>query len=118
MDNQNNCIDCGNFGTVCEKTGQCDACDKLIDDIIAHATEYCSICNKFLEYDTYPHLDPIYGDSCVITFGDCIICKEREFINPCCYDESKINRCTQCNVNLGVDNPRQLCRKTYCGNGV
>ena len=27
-----------------------------------------------------------------------------------------INRCTQCNVDMGQCNPRQLCGKTYCTN--
>ena len=27
-----------------------------------------------------------------------------------------INRCTICNVDMGDDNPRQLCRKWYCEN--
>ena len=25
-----------------------------------------------------------------------------------------INRCIICNIDMGPDNPRQLCRKTYC----
>ena len=26
------------------------------------------------------------------------------------------NRCTECNVDMGLCNPRQLCGKTYCSN--
>ncbi len=26
------------------------------------------------------------------------------------------NRCTDCNVDMGLSNPRQLCGKTYCSN--
>jgi hypothetical protein len=26
------------------------------------------------------------------------------------------NFCISCSINLGTDNPRQLCRKTYCDN--
>jgi len=25
-----------------------------------------------------------------------------------------INRCIICNIDMGPENPRQLCRKTYC----
>ena len=24
--------------------------------------------------------------------------------------------CLECGVDMGIDNPRQLCRKSYCGN--
>ena len=29
-----------------------------------------------------------------------------------------INKCVQCGVDMGPQNPRQLCRKTYCENEV
>jgi hypothetical protein len=25
-----------------------------------------------------------------------------------------MNRCTVCNIDIGINNPRQLCHKTYC----
>jgi hypothetical protein len=28
-----------------------------------------------------------------------------------------VNRCVECQADMGPDNPRQLCRKTYCENG-
>lgn len=31
-------------------------------------------------------------------------------------NEGMINRCTECNIDMGRCNPRQLCGKTYCQN--
>ena len=30
------------------------------------------------------------------------------------HSEGMINRCTVCNIDMGCQNPRQLCGKTYC----
>ena len=30
--------------------------------------------------------------------------------------EENVNRCVICGIDMGVNNPRQLCRKTYCEN--
>ena len=32
------------------------------------------------------------------------------------YNEGMMNRCTECNVDMGQCNPRQLCGKTRCYN--
>ena len=31
-------------------------------------------------------------------------------------EEQFINRCVLCNIDIGFYNPRQYCKKTYCGN--
>lgn len=31
-------------------------------------------------------------------------------------NDGMVNRCTMCNIDMGVCNPRQLCGKTYCRN--
>jgi len=33
------------------------------------------------------------------------------------YTEMYVNRCVICGIDMGPNNPRQLCRKTYCENG-
>ena len=57
---KNNCIDCGIYGPVIKSSGQCEKCDKLIDDIIAHSTEYCPLCDKYLEYSPREHIEKKY----------------------------------------------------------
>lgn len=32
------------------------------------------------------------------------------------YSTTTKNRCTICDIDMGEFNPRQLCKKTYCGN--
>ena len=34
------------------------------------------------------------------------------------HDEVSSNFCVRCGVDMGADNPRQLCRKTYCDNWI
>ncbi len=32
-----------------------------------------------------------------------------------CASGDTINRCIECGIDMGIDNPRQYCCKTYCG---
>ena len=41
-----------------------------------------------------------------------ILINFRELINN--NKEGMINRCVECNIDMGRSNPRQLCGKTFC----
>lgn len=40
--------------------------------------------------------------------------KELNFINDNDNDIKTINKCVICGIDMGIDNPRQLCKKWYC----
>lgn len=54
-----------------------------------------------------------------------IICLEKDeeepprpskVFNPQNEDDPSVNRCTECGIDMGPHNPRQLCGKSYCQN--
>ena len=46
----------------------------------------------------------------------CDIERLKELLNEFMDEQDDMNRCLICGVDMGKDNPRQLCGKTYCYN--
>jgi len=68
--------------------------DMLIDNLIISITQY----NKEVD-NTYTDMDLLQE-------------KLETLIKEC--QTGYVNRCLECNVDMGECNPRQLCGKTYC----
>ena len=68
--------------------------DEIIDNLVNSITEY----NKDVS-DTYTNLE-LLQEKLVLLINEC--------------QTGYVNRCLECDVDMGECNPRQLCGKTYC----